>query len=79
MSKQAIIKKVLIKLANNDVKKELQLILNTMDVPEIRKDLNEGNIRWLGRNLIIRNKNHKDIVKALQILKNLGSPLVLGL
>jgi hypothetical protein len=39
-------------------KSALGTILAQMDVPEMRKTLTEGNLRWLNRNLAIRNKNH---------------------
>jgi hypothetical protein len=48
------------------------LIPDDMDVPLIRKDTSKNeNVRWLLRNLAIRNSNHPDfktIIKTLQTL-----------
>ena len=47
-------------------------ILNAMDLPERRKDLNKiGNLRWLQRNLLIRNGNHPRAEEALVFIKHL--------
>jgi hypothetical protein len=40
-------------------------ILNTMDVPEKRKT----DLAWLSRNLFIRNKNHPQFNKAIELIK----------
>ena len=47
---------------------ELKQILDTMDVPKFRKD----NLRWLSRNLAIRNSNHPDFEKAKQLITKLS-------
>jgi hypothetical protein len=39
-------------------KSALGTILAQMDVPEMRKTLTEGNLRWLNRNLAANNKDH---------------------
>jgi len=39
-------------------KSALSTLLEQMDVPEMRKQLRDTDIRWLNRNLGIRNKNH---------------------
>lgn len=49
-------------------KTELSDILNEMDVPVERKDLNEHNLRWLQRNLGIRNVEHKSFYRAGAII-----------
>ena len=37
----------------------VETMLNQMDVPELRKDTtNISNIRWLQRNLAVRNSDH---------------------
>ena len=36
----------------------LGTILAQMDVPEMRKDLTQPNLRWLSRNLAVRNEGH---------------------
>ncbi len=42
---------------------ELKSLTATMDVPEFRRT----SIRWLVRNLAIRNKNHKNFTRAFDI------------
>jgi hypothetical protein len=46
---------------------QLQDILATMDVPEIRK----GDMRWLGRNLGVQNANHPQYSEAMDLLRQL--------
>lgn len=45
----------------------LQEILETMDVPELRK----GDMRWLIRNIGVKNSNHPDINEAKALLAKL--------
>ena len=48
-------------------------ILNEMDVPEIRKNLNElANLRWLQRNLLIRNGNHPKAVEVVEVIAKMA-------
>lgn len=47
---------------------ELKLILNKMNVPEGRK----SDLGWLGRNLAIRNSNHPDFNRAMELIKELS-------
>jgi hypothetical protein len=48
-------------------------ILNEMDVPDIRKDLNKiGNLRWLQRNLLIRNGNHPRAVEVVEVIAKMA-------
>jgi hypothetical protein len=48
-------------------------ILNEMDVPDIRKDLNKlSNLRWLQRNLLIRNGCQPKAVQALEIIAKMA-------
>ena len=47
-------------------------ILETMDLPKNRLDLSvAGNVRWLLRNMGIRNSGHEDIKNATKILKDI--------
>jgi hypothetical protein len=47
----------------------LGTILAQMDVPEMRKELySTGNLRWLSRNLAVKNKDHPMFVTAQTIL-----------
>ena len=52
-------------------KLELGTIIATMDVPEMRKKITFSNLRWLSRNLAIRNKNHPLFSNARGIIKNI--------
>lgn len=52
-----------------DVKAELKKILDTMDIPEMRKNLESQDIRWLSRNIMVRNNNHTEINKALELIR----------
>ncbi len=50
---------------------KLQLLLLTMDIPESKFELanKPENIRWLARNISIRNSKHKDIEQAIELIK----------
>jgi len=53
-------------------KAELAGILEEMDIPEFRKHLNRfGNLRWLSRNMLIRNTNHPKGLQAIRIVMKL--------
>ena len=42
------------------------LLHNDMDIPESKRDLfDDNNVRWLLRNLAIRNKNHPEFKKTV--------------
>lgn len=53
------------------MKKVLKEILDKMDVPEMRKELTPHNLRWLGRNLAIRNKDNSEFPTAVHFIKTL--------
>lgn len=42
-----------------------------MDVPEARKDLTVHNLKWLARNLAIRNRNHVDFPMSIHLVQTL--------
>ena len=51
-------------------RRALTELLDTMDVPTMRRDLNkESNIKWLQRNLAIDNNKHPHIMEATALLK----------
>ena len=53
-------------------KAQLAEMLDQMDVPDFRKNVNKlANIRWLFRNLLIRNRNHPRVAEALVITKEI--------
>jgi hypothetical protein len=39
-------------------KSALSTLLGHMDIPKMRRELTPSNIRWLGRNLGVRNGDH---------------------
>jgi hypothetical protein len=48
-------------------------LLRGMDIPAMRRDLNDpSNLRWLGRNLPIRNADHPDIDEAVALVRALS-------
>ena len=57
------------------------LLPDDIDVPASRRDLSsEGNVRWLLRNLAIRNKNHpefKNVISKLTALSKDKTPLII--
>ncbi len=51
---------------------DLEAIISTMDIPFYRKIIKSKNsIRWLNKNLKIRNFQHKDYQLAEQLIKDL--------
>ena len=51
---------------------QLAEMLEEMDVPDFRKNVNRlANVRWLFRNLLIRNRNHPKVMQAIGITKEL--------
>jgi len=48
---------------------ELREILDTMQVPENRKDLTEWNVNYLIRNLHFNNREHPGFDRAMELLK----------
>ena len=61
------------KIIKEDVQKKesaLKTILETMEVPEMRRDTSRfANIRWLGRNLKINNHNHPMLETAVGMVE----------
>ena len=50
----------------------LKEILDTMDIPEMRRDFTvKTNRNWLLRNLGVRNKSHDEFTTAIELLRNL--------
>ena len=53
-------------------KAQLAEILEEMDIPEFRKNINMfNNLRWLSRNMLIRNTNHPKGLQAIKIVMKL--------
>ena len=51
---------------------ELVEIMNEMDIPSLRKELTKANVRWLLRNVRVRNNNHPKINEVVAALKTIG-------
>lgn len=49
-------------------RKELKRILDTMDIPEFRKDMSFQSLSWLNRNMWIRNSMHPEFKDANTIV-----------
>jgi len=47
----------------------LQTLLQPFDIPESRRELTSANIRWLSRNLAIRNGNNPMFETAMGVIK----------
>ena len=61
------------RLQAEEKKAQLAEMLEEMDVPDIRKDLNKiGNLRWLQRNLLIRNGNHPRAVEVVETIAKMA-------
>jgi hypothetical protein len=54
-----------------ELKKNLSNMLDQMDVPAMRKEINANNLHWLGRNFAIRNGGHKNFMPAVSYIKKL--------
>ena len=61
--------------------RELKHKLKDMNIPESRRNLfDDNNVRWLLRNLAIRNKNHpefKNVISKLTALSKDKNPLII--
>lgn len=53
------------------IEKNLREILDTMDVPAMRKELTVPNLRWLQRNLFIHNRDKDEFPSAVHFIATL--------
>jgi hypothetical protein len=54
------------------IEQTLRNILAKMDIPENRKDVTSiHNLKWLGRNLAFRNRNHDSFLTAKHFVVHL--------
>ena len=51
---------------------DLVKALDTMEIPAFRKELTTPNVRWLLRNLRVRNAQHPDINEVIAALKGVA-------
>lgn len=49
----------------------LNELLNDMDIPLMRRELNSNNLRWLQRNLGINNHNHPNFGRAMSLIQDI--------
>lgn len=49
----------------------LSVLIKDMDVPEMRRQLRDQDIMWLGRNLAINNGRHPNLERSLLVVKKL--------
>ena len=61
------------KLTKEDIQRKesaLKTVIETMEVPEMRRDTSRfSNVRWLGRNLKINNRNHPMLETAMEMVE----------
>ena len=61
----------------NDLDK-LKTLLESMDVPDMRRDVGNdtpaqrSNVRWLQRNLAVRNSNNTSLRETFRLLRSIG-------
>ena len=53
------------------LREELRELLRDFDIPAMRRPLNKANLRWMGRNLQIKNSDHRDFDKAKKLIKEI--------
>lgn len=51
--------------------KDFVELLNDMDIPDMRREINKRNLMWLMRNIRVRNGKHPRIKEALEEIKRL--------
>ena len=65
------------KLGSTEMLNDLEKHLSEMDLPEQRRDLTSpSNVRWLVRNLRVRNGKHpmiKEVIKELNLMVRKGN------
>jgi hypothetical protein len=54
-----------------DGREQLKEILGSMDVPQAKLNLSDGDMRWLGRNIGVRNQEHPRFREAVRLLYDL--------
>jgi hypothetical protein len=48
---------------------QLAKILKSMDVPRRRCEFSKNNLRWLARNIAVRNREHPQFEEAFDLIK----------
>lgn len=62
----------LFEITEDDVKRRraaLATMLDMMDVPESRREQSDTNLRWLTRNIAVRNGEHPMVQPARDLIK----------
>lgn len=47
---------------------ELQKLLNSMDIPSFRKEIDKVNLKWLIKNLAKRNSDNPNYARAMELV-----------
>ena len=58
-------------MTSKDPQSRLLEFLDEMDIPLLRTKLTKSNLRWLLRNVRIRNSDHPNLDEAIDLLKDL--------
>ena len=51
--------------------KDFIKLLCEMDIPDMRREINHRNLRWLMRNIRVRNGKHQRIKEVIEEIKRL--------
>ena len=51
--------------------KDFTKLLDEMDIPDMRREINHRNLRWLMRNIRVRNGKHPRIKEVIEEIKRL--------
>lgn len=52
----------------NSITSELELLLKPMNVPNLRKEVDKVNLRWLAKHLARENVNHPNYIRAMELI-----------
>ena len=53
------------------LREELRFIIREFDIPAMRRPLNKANLRWMGRNLQIKNSDREEFDRAKKLIKEI--------
>lgn len=56
------------KYQNSSVVKELESLLEEMDIPRNRTYINYNNLKWLNKNLKTRNQSHPKFKRVMELV-----------
>ena len=61
-------------MTSKDLQSDLLELLSEMDIPLLRRELTKSSVRWLLRNVRIRNSDHPKLDEVIDALKILVQP-----